>query len=184
MLSFRSLHAIQTLRPFVVHPRYQRAAGAFARPPRFRRPVHSSRGGWHTGRMAGMPSPPPREFRSSVAASVRWLRIPSISTSLPSPLSPHLSSPLSCQTTELVSKPHLFSSCPLIGRPTRRPKRPNIFLYALPHRPTSGKCPATGPSEISISSVLIQHATLEISSWHQTTRELRTTRETRIRGRE
>ena len=94
LLSFRSLHSIQTLRPFVVHPRYQRAAGAFARPPRFRRPVHSSRGGWHTGRMAGMPSPPPREFRSSVAASVRWLRIPSISTSLPSPLSPHLSSPL------------------------------------------------------------------------------------------
>ena len=54
--------------------------------PRFRRPVHSSRGGWHTGRMAGMP-PLPREFRSYVA-SVRWLRIPSISTSLPSPLSP------------------------------------------------------------------------------------------------
>ena len=78
-----------------------------------------------------------------------------------------------CHTSSL-----LFLSAYRSADATPRTPQTPQHLYALPHRPTSGKCPATGPSEISISSVLIQHGTLEISSWHQTTRELR------IRGRE
>ena len=97
------------------------------------RPSSASRGGWHwmDGRHATAATaegvPLVRRVRPVASDSIHFHL--SALSSLPSPL---LSSPLSCQTTtELVSKPHLFSSCPLTGRPTRRPKRPNIFMRCL-----------------------------------------------------
>ena len=49
-----------------------------------------------------------------------------------SPLtSPLLSSLLPNDGVGIYATPLLFSSCPLIGRPTRRPKRPNIFMRCL-----------------------------------------------------